>query len=364
LPEARTLLEEAARTDPLLDEVWQILGHTVRLGTASGVDERERRYRKEEETYTQALLRDQGYVPYLFRRGQLRMSRGHYFAEHGRDPSPDFAAAEKDLSAALEKDPSSFDIRLRRANNRMFRGVYERPPVSDPMEDFRLAEADLQEITPRPFNNQMPDAWRSLGGVRLQRGRYLIGQGRDPVPDFISAQAALEKSLQISKGDVDIASAHVNLGQLFATWASHFWRTNRDPVDLFKRAEGHFAVATKSQPKDPWYMRLRATGLVSRAEYRESQSEDPFADYALAEDDLGRAIGIQKDFTSAWKERAQLRFGRGAAWEKRHEKERARQDYSASANDYLQTLSLNCLLEPELGARLAEAKKRASDLGE
>jgi tetratricopeptide (TPR) repeat protein len=232
------------------------------------------------------------------------------------------------------------------------------------MEDFRLAEADLQEITPRPFNNQMPDAWRSLGGVRLQRGRYLIGQGRDPVPDFISAQAALEKSLQISKGDVDIASAHVNLGQLFATWASHFWRTNRDPVDLFKRAEGHFAVATKSQPKDPWYMRLRATGLVSRAEYRESQSEDPFADYALAEDDLGRAIGIQKDFTSAWKERAQLRFGRGAAWEKRHEKERARQDYSASANDYLQTLSLNCLLEPELGARLAEAKKRASDLGE
>jgi tetratricopeptide (TPR) repeat protein len=292
------------------------------------------------------------------------MSRGHYFAEHGRDPSPDFAAAEKDLSQALEKDASSFDIRLRRANCRMFRGVYERPPVSDPIEDFRLAEADLLELTPRPFNNQMPDAWRSLAGVRLQRGRYLVGQGRDPVPDFTSAQADLEKSLQISKGDVDIASAHANLGQLFATWATHYWRTNRDPADLFRRAEDHFSAAMKSQPKDPWYMRLRATGLVSRAEYRESQSEDPFADYALAEDDLGRAIGIQKDFTSAWRERAQLRFGRGAAWEKRHEKDRARQDYSASANDYLQTLSLNPLLEPELGVRLAEAKKRASDLGE
>jgi serine/threonine-protein kinase len=364
VPEARTLLEEAARADPLLDEVWLILGRTVRLGTAPGFEERERRYRTEEESYTQGLQRDQGFVPYLFGRGKLRMSRGHYFAEHGRDPSPDFAAAERDLSAALEKDASSFDIRLRRANNRMFRGVYERPPVSDPLEDFGLAESDLLELTPRPFNTQMPDAWRSLAGVRFHRGRYLLTQGRDPVPEFASAQAAFEKSLQISKGDVDIASAHANLGQLFATWASHFWRTNRDPAELFKKAEDHFAAATKSQPQDPWYMRLRATGLVSRAEYRESQSEDPFADYALAEDDLGRAIGIQKDFTSAWKERAQLRFGRAAAWEKRHEKDRARQDYSASANDYLQTLSLNPLLEPELGARMAEAKKRASELSE
>jgi len=362
--EARTLLEAAARADPLLDEVWLILGRTVRLGTASGFEERERKYRTEEESYTQGLLRDQGFVPYLFRRGQLRMSRGHYFAEHGRDPSPDFAAAEKDLSQALEKDPSSFDIRLRRANCRMFRGVYGHPPVSDPMEDLRLAEADLLELTPRPFNNQMPDAWRSLGGVRLQRGRYLLSQGRDPVPDFTSAQAALEKSLQISKGDWDLAGAHVNLGQLFASWASHYSRTNRDPAELFRKAEDHFAAAMKIQPREPWYLRLRATGLVSRAEHRESQSEDPFADYALAEDDLGRAIGIQKDLTSAWRERAQLRFGRATAWERRHEKDRARQDYSASANDYLQTLSLNPLLEPELGARMAEAKKRASDLGD
>jgi serine/threonine-protein kinase len=362
--EARALLEEAARADPLLDEVWLILGRTVRLGTAPGFEERERKYRTEEESYTQGLLRDQGFVPYLFRRGQLRMSRGHYFAEHGRDPSPDFAAAEKDLSQALEKDPSSADIRLRRASCRMFRGVYERPPVSEPLEEFRLAEADLQEILSHPAAKPMPEAWRSLAGIRFHRGRYLLSQGRDPLPDFTSSQAGFEKSLQISKGDQDIGAAHANLGQLFATWATHYWKTSRDPVDLFKKAEDHFAAAAKLQLKDPWHLRLRATGLVSRAEYRESQSEDPFADYALAEDDLGRAIGMQKDFTSAWRERAQLRFGRAAAWEKRHEKDRARQDYSASANDYLQTLTLNPLLEPELGARMAEAKKKASELGE
>jgi tetratricopeptide (TPR) repeat protein len=292
------------------------------------------------------------------------MSRGHYFAEHGRDPSPDFAAAEKDLSDALEKDPTSFDIRLRRAQNRTFRGVYERPPVSDPLEDFRLAEADLQELSSRPFTNQTPDAWRSLGGNRLHRARHFLSQGRDPVPEFASAQAAFETSMKVSKKDGDVAAAHAHLGMLFATWATHLWKTNRDPSDLFQKAEDHFAAATKAQPQDPWYRRLRATGLVSRAEYRESRLEDPFPDYTLAEDDLQRAIDMKKDFTSAWRERALLRFGRGAAWERRGQKERARQDYSAAANDCLETLSLNRLLQPELGPRLAEAQRKAAELGE
>jgi tetratricopeptide (TPR) repeat protein len=232
------------------------------------------------------------------------------------------------------------------------------------MEQYRLAEADFLDLSARPVNPRMPEVWRNLGAARLERGRYLLSQGRDPVPEFASAQSDLEKSLQISKTDADIGAAHAFLGRLYATWASHFWKTNRDPADLFQKAENHFAVATKLQPQDSWYRRLRATGLVSRAEYRESRSEDPFADYALAEDDLQRAIEQRKDFTSAWRERAQLRFGRGAAWERRGQKERARQDYSAAANDYLETLSLNRLLRSELEPRLAEAKKKAAELGE
>jgi eukaryotic-like serine/threonine-protein kinase len=362
--EARALLEDAARADPLLDEVWLILGRTVRLGTAPDVEERERKYRAEEESYTRGLLLDQGFVPYLFRRGQLRMSRGHYFAEHGRDPSPDFAAAEKDLNEALEKDAASFDLRLRRAQNRTFRGVYERPPVSEPLEQFRLAEDDLQILTRGPFHPQQPSAWRGLGYVRLLRGNYLLSQGRDPVPDFSAAREDVETSLRISRKEGDVAAAHAHLGLLFGTWASHLWKTKRDPGDLFRKAEDHFAFATKSQPQDPWYFRLRATSLVSRAEYRESRAEDPFPDFALAEDDLQRTLTLKRDFTSAWRERALLRFARGAAWEKRGQKERARQDYSAAANDFLETLSLNRSLHAELEPPLAEAKKKAAELAD
>jgi tetratricopeptide (TPR) repeat protein/predicted Ser/Thr protein kinase len=362
--DAHSLLEEAARADPLLDEVWQALGRTVRLGTAPGFEERDRRYRTEEASYTQGLLRDQGYVPYLLRRGFIRIARGHFYAEHGRDPAADFRDGEKDLTEALEKEPASFDARLRRASGRMFRGVYSCPPGSDPLEAFQLAEADLLELTPRPYDPLTPDAWRTLGAVRQYRSRYLLSRAEDPLPGFASARAAFERSLAVSKKDQDLAGGHVQLGQLLADWATHLWRTHRDPSALFKQMEDHFARGIALHPDSDWYYRLRATGLISMAEHRETRSEDPFADYARAEDDLGRAIRLRKDLTSAWKERARLRFGRGTAWEKRGEKERARQDYSAAANDYLQTFSLNPLLEPELGARMAEAKKKASEVAE
>jgi tetratricopeptide (TPR) repeat protein len=292
------------------------------------------------------------------------MSRGHYYAEHGRDPSPDFAAAEKDLSDALEKDPGAFDIRLRRANNRMFRGVYERPPVSEPLEQFQRAEADLLDLTSRPRAPLTTDAWRALAGVRLHRGNHVVGLGRDPGPDFASAEAALDAALKLSAREGEIAAAHAHFGLLYSTWATHLWKTSRDPDDPFKKAEEHFAKAIKSESRDSWYYRLRATCLVSRAEYRESRSEDPFPDYARAEDDLQRSIELRRDLTSAWRERAQLRFGRAAAWEKRGEKERARKDYSGSANDYLETLSLNRRLQDELGPRLADARRKAAELGD
>ena len=202
------------------------------------------------------------------------------------------------------------------------------------------------------------------GDTLFLRGRYLGTRGRDPGADFGRAKAALLKALEISRSDQESAGTRAGLGQLLAAWASHAWRSGQDPETLFKEAEDHFARGFKIVPENQWSLRWRATELVSRAEYHESRGQDPFTDYALAEDDLVRAIRMQKDMTTAWKERAQLHFGRGAAWEKRGEKERARREYSASAQDYLQTFSLNPALQADLGGRMTEAQKKAADLGE
>jgi tetratricopeptide (TPR) repeat protein len=362
--EARALLEHAAQIDPLLDEVWQILGHLARVGTATSIDERERQFRAEEETYAQGLLRDKGYVPYLVRRGHLRVARGHYRAEHGRNPTPDFDLAEQDLTQAIEKDPASVDAPMGRARGRFYRGVYKSPPGSDPREDYRLAEADLEELTRRPPHARSAEAWLLRGNLRFYRGKYLGEHGQDPLAEFKGATAALEKAIELGRSDQIFADAQAQLGQGVAGWAAWAWRTGQDPTSLYKEADQHFSLSFKYVPNSPWAKRWRATGIVSRAKYREARSEDPLPDYSLAEDDLCQAIRGQKDMTSAWKERAQLHFFRASVWEKTGQKERARQDFAAAAQDYLEALSLNPLLDSELGPRMKEAQKKAAELGQ
>ncbi|HEX7901571.1 MAG TPA: protein kinase [Planctomycetota bacterium] len=362
--DARALLEQAARVDPLLDEVWQILGRLARVGTASTIDGRERQFRAEEETYTQGLLRDKGYVPYLTRRGHLRVARGHYMAEHGRDPTSDFDLAEADLTLAIEKDPTSFDAPLRRARGRFYRGVYKAPPGADPREEYRSAEADLDELVRRPPHALSAEAWLLMGNIRFYRGKYLGERGLDPLADFQGAKTAFGRALEMSRSPQLAADVHAQHGQLLGGWASWAWRRGQDPAALYKEADDQFAVAFKTLPDSPWMKRWRATAIVSRAQYRESRAEDPLPDYALAEDDLCQAIRLQKDMTSAWKERAGLHFCRAAAWEKRGEKARARQDYAAAAQDYLEALSLNPRLDADLGPRMREAQKKAAELGD
>jgi tetratricopeptide (TPR) repeat protein len=362
--EARNFLEDAARSDPLLDEVWQILGRAARVGTVSTIDERERKYRAEEDSYNKGLERDKGYVPYLIRRGRLRVSRGHYMAEHGRDPTADFDLAEEDLNQALEKDPASFEALWGRSQGRLYRAVYKMPPGADPLGDYERAQADCETLTRRPPDFHSWQAWSLRGDVLWLRGRYLGTRGRDPTADFRTAKAIYLRALEMGKNEQELGGTRASLGQLLAGWASHAWRSGQNPDALFKEAEDHFARAVKLLPNNPWDLRWRATGLVSRAEYHESRGEDPFTDYALAEDDLAQTIRMQKDMTTAWKERAQLHFGRGAAWEKRGEKERARREYSASAQDYLEAFSLNSALQAEYGSRMTEAQKKAAELGE
>ncbi|HVR87452.1 MAG TPA: protein kinase, partial [Planctomycetota bacterium] len=265
--EARVFLDNAARLDPLLDEVWQILGRLARSGTASSIDDRERQFHAEEETYMQGLLRDKGYVPFLVRRGGLRVSRGHYRAEHGRDPTSDFLLADTDLTQAIEKDPGSWEAPLRRARGRFYRGVYQFPRGVDPLEEYRLAESILEELTKRPFHSLSAEAWVLKGSVRFNRAKALGEHGRDPLGDFKGAKEALGKALEVSRNDQMQADAHSQLGQVLAGWAAWAWRTGQDPTSLYREADQHFSQAFKLVPISPWTKRWRATGIVSRAQY-------------------------------------------------------------------------------------------------
>jgi hypothetical protein len=170
--------------------------------------------------------------------------------------------------------------------------VYKSPPGSDPREEYRLAEADLEELTRRPFHARSAEPWLLMGNLRFYRGKYLGEHGHDPLADFKGATAALEKAIELGRSDQTFADAHAHLGQGGAAWAAWAWRTGQDPTSLYKEADQHFSQSFKYVPNSPWAKRWRATGIVSRAQYREARSEDPLPDYSLAEDDLCQAIRI------------------------------------------------------------------------
>src|SRR5262249_20788626 len=152
----------------------------------------------------------------------------------------------------LEKEPASFDALLWRAQGRLYRAVYKMPPGADPLEDYGRAEEDTAELTRRPTNAMTWTAWRMRGDVAFLRARYLGTRGRDAEADFAAARAAYQKTLEISKGDQEMAGAHASLGQMLGEWASQTWRRGRDPSRLFKEAEDHFVRVVKMLPDNPW----------------------------------------------------------------------------------------------------------------
>jgi hypothetical protein len=148
---------------------------------------------------------------------------------------------------------------------------------------------DYLELTARSSPFLLPQAWRGLGGVRYHRADISSVRDGTPCRSSPPLKRLSIKAMQLSSRPGDLGGSHAHLGMLFSAWASHLGKTSRDPSDLFRKADDHFAAALKAQPQDSWFLRLRATCLVSRAEYRESRGEDPFPDYALAETTFRRA---------------------------------------------------------------------------
>src|SRR5262249_14596259 len=138
--EARELLERAVKMAPLLDEAWETLARVIgRAGIGSTDREIERKYLEEEKSYTEALLRDRGFIPYLILRAGVRLDRGNYRSNRGENPLPDYQAAEEDYTEVLRLNAESQEGWNRRAILRTLRGIYLSTRNQDPLKDFAEA---------------------------------------------------------------------------------------------------------------------------------------------------------------------------------------------------------------------------------
>jgi tetratricopeptide (TPR) repeat protein/tRNA A-37 threonylcarbamoyl transferase component Bud32 len=305
--EARDLLELAVKKDPLLDEAWETLARvTTEQDLASVQVERERSFLEKEKVFTQAILRDRGFVPHLLGRGDLKRDRGNDRANRGESPLLDMQSAEEDYSEALRLNRESQEAWLRRAQVRTQRGSYQAGRNQDPLKDYADAEEDVAQLAKLAPRSEKPSIWRSV--IRVLRGSFLMSRGRDPLPEYDRAVQDATEGLRLDPRSDD---GFKRRGIACLHRAVELVARDRDPAGDLKSAETDLAQARALAPNAAETRMWQGILRVRVGHFREAQKQDPSAEYAAGEALLSEVLGIKTDYARALMWRGIARMGQG-----------------------------------------------------
>jgi tetratricopeptide (TPR) repeat protein len=263
-------------------------------------------WREKEVSLTRALEASPRNIELLVARSELRLARTDFGRNRGRNPLPDYAAAEEDLTRALEIEPGSLDLRYRRGKVRTQRAVYKVRNGVDPLDDCAAAEADLGKA------EGLPIARTWLGNVRFHRGVWRQKSGGDGTPDFEAAERDLTPA-----GDSDRL---MRRGRV------------RAYLKRYEEAEQDFKESVRLGSTSVWGWTWRGNARMAAG------------DLAGAESYLSKAIEVDREFSEAWEQRGHARFQKG--------------DFPGAAADFREAIRLNPSVEPLVASRLQEALRR------
>jgi len=355
-PEARRALEEALTLDPLCEEARELLAAVIRSEILPSFEEGERRSQQAEDLFAQGLVRDRGYLPHYYGRGEMRWNRGSRRRHRGLDPTPDYQAAEADFSEALRLDPNSARAWQWRGQIRTYLGIWRLETDQDPTPFWSAAEEDLNraiELLPKSSSG-----WLWKGNVEFYRGFWKAGRGRDPIPDFEAAEKDLSEAVRRA---TEPSNERRWRGRLRAQYAAALARSGRDATALFDQAEEDFrAVETKGR-RDAWFWTWRSTAWSERGVAQAARGEEFEGSMATAEGQLNRALEIDRAMMEGWKHRGFLHWTR-AGLRLPRDRDGAREDYAAAAADFLEALSINPTLKYQIGDRGDVARRKAAEL--
>ncbi len=260
------------------------------------------RWREQEEALTRAIDREPRRVDLRVERSDLRLARTDYGRNRGRNPLPDYAAAEEDLTQALAFEDSK-ELRYRRGKVRTQRAVYKVRYGIDPLSDCAAAEEDLLKA------EGLPIARTWLGNARYHRGAWREKSGADGTADFVAADRDLTPA--------DDADRLMRRGRV------------RAALKRYADAEADFAEAERLGSASVWGWTWRGNARLAAG------------DQAGAEKHYGKAIELDPEFSEAWEARGNARYLRG--------------DRKGAAGDFQEALRLNPSLEPLVSSRLQDA---------
>lgn len=268
-----------------------------------GMDPELHQWRVQEQALTLALERDPHRVECLVERAQIRLARTDYGRNRGRNPLPDYAGAEDDLSRALALRPGVPELLFLRGKVRTQRAVYKVKNGLDPLSDCAAGEEDLLRA------GGVPDARTWLGNLRFHRGTWRLRSGGDPSRDFSAADLDLTPA--------DSADRLMRRGRV------------RAYQKKFEEAETDFVASLQRNPESVWAWTWRG--------HARAAAGDP----TMAAAYFTRAITINPSFSEAWEARGNVRFDLG--------------DFPEAARDLKEAVRLNPSIEPLVAPRLQEA---------
>jgi len=323
IPEARELLEEAVRRDPLMEEAWETLALTALapINQSTAVDVLERAWADAERAYGEGLAKDRGYLPHWLGRGSVRAARANLHWDTGRDPRSDFAGAEEDFAAAFRLAPGA-DAFLRRSALYSSQGAYDGRQGRDPTAAWKKSDDDLREVLRLQPSTGV--AWSRLAYNCRARAEYHVERGRSPLEDCSAAESYIARALEIDPHD---GSAWMNRGALLACRGMNRASKKEDPTGDFDLAEAAYNEALRYDKTVRGAWERRGYLRLQRARWRQTQGQDAAADLRGAEEDLTRCIELSPRFTMAWLARAMVRRSRG--------------DLASAESDLTQVLKVN-----------------------
>ncbi len=384
--EAIGALEEVVRREPGREEAWEFLARSAHLRLAQGPEDLERRWSEAERWYSEGLSQDQGYLPHLFGRSDVRRERAHHRMNRGDDPLPDYAAAEEDLSRAASLDPSSVEAPVRRGIIRSQRALYRMNRGDDAFLDLAHAEEDFARALEREPGHAEAVARR--GFVRSHRGYHRMARGEDPLADFGGAEEDFARAERLDRGTDGLF-----MWRAYMRLHRGLWRreVKEDPLPDFCLAEGDFTEALRLDREYAAAWKNRGVLRTWRGIHRAEHGEDPWVDFDDAEEDLAETIRIDRGYAMAWKNRGFLRTragllrkaeGRdpapdfesaeedfaeairlnpahGESWSQRGDLRFERARHDLAHEDYVEAIRLNPLLRRAIGPRLEEAERKS-----
>jgi tetratricopeptide (TPR) repeat protein len=323
IAEARELLEEAVRRDPLMEEAWETLALAALapLNQSTAVDILERAWTDAERAYGDGLAKDRGYLPHWLGRASVRAARANLHWDTGRDPLADFAGAEEDFAVAFQLGPTA-DSFLRRSGLYASRGAFDGRQGRDPTAAWKKSDDDLREaLRLHPASGV---AWSRLAYNCRARAEYRVERGRSPLEECRLAEDPIARALEIDPRD---GSAWMNRGALLACRGMDRASRKEDPTADFDLAEAAYNEALRFDKNVRGAWERRGYLRLQRARWRRALGQDASADLRAAEEDLTRCIELSGRFTMAWLARAMVRRSRG--------------DLPAAGSDLAQILKVN-----------------------